>query len=36
VSYYARKLKEEKYTLDEKELKKYFELTRVKEGMLDI
>jgi len=36
MSYYARKLKEEKYALDEKELKKYFELTRVKEGMLSI
>jgi len=36
MSYYARKLKEQKYALDEKELKKYFELTRVKERMLNI
>ena len=36
MSYYARKLKAEKYALDEKELKKYFELRSVKEGMLSI
>ncbi|MCH8518971.1 M3 family metallopeptidase [Candidatus Gracilibacteria bacterium] len=36
MSYYARKLKEEKYALDERELRKYFELTSVKNGMLEI
>ena len=30
LSYYARKLKEEKYALDDKKLKKYFEFEQVK------
>lgn len=31
LSYYARKLREKKYALDDKELKKYFEFERVLE-----
>lgn len=34
-AYYARKLKEEKYGLDEKELKKYFEYENVKKYLFD-
>ena len=36
LSYYARKLREEKYALDDKELKKYFELEAVLSGMFEI
>ena len=36
LSYYARKLREEKYALDEKELKKYFQFEKVLEWMFDI
>ncbi len=36
VSYYANKLREEKYKLDSKELKKYFQFEKVREGMFKI
>lgn len=36
LSYYARKLKQEKYALDEKELKKYFVFENVQKGMFEI
>ena len=36
LSYYARKLKEQKYALDDKELKKYFEFEKVLQGMFSI
>ena len=36
LSYYARKLREEKYALDEKELKKYFQFEKVLAGMFGI
>ena len=36
LSYYARKLREEKYVLDEKELKKYFQFEKVLEWMFEI
>ncbi len=36
LSYYARKLREEKYALDDKELKKYFEFEKVLEWMFEI
>jgi Zn-dependent oligopeptidase len=36
LSYYARKLREQKYALDDKELKKYFELESVLSGMFEI
>lgn len=36
LGYYARKLREQKYALDDKELKKYFEFDRVLKGMFDI
>jgi len=36
LSYFARRLKEEKYSLDERKLKEYFEFTAVKKWMFDI
>ena len=36
MSYYARKLKEEKYNFDEKKLKKYFEFEKVRDGLFEI
>ncbi len=36
VAFYNRKLKEEKYNFDEKELKKYFEFSKVQKGLFDI
>ena len=36
MSYYARKLRQEKYNLDDRELKKYFELEAVTKGMFEI
>lgn len=36
LSYYARKLREEKYALDDRELKKYFEFEKVLAGMFEI
>lgn len=36
IAYYARKIKEEKYSVDERELQKYFELEHVKQGMFHI
>ena len=36
LSYYARKLREEKYALDEKELKKYFQFEKVLSWMFEI
>ena len=34
--YYAEKVRKEKYDLSEEELKPYFELTRVREGMFEV
>lgn len=36
LAYYARQLKEQKYALDDKELKKYFEFETVLKGMFEI
>lgn len=36
LAYYLRILKEEKYAVDEKELKKYFEFSSVQKGMFEI
>jgi peptidyl-dipeptidase Dcp len=35
-SYYSEKLKEEKYTYSEEEVRPYFELSRVQEGIFDL
>jgi oligopeptidase A len=35
VAFYSRKLKEDKYNLDEKELKKYFEYEKVLEYLFN-
>jgi len=36
LTYYARKLREEKYALDDRELKKYFEFEKVLSGMFEV